>query len=318
MYRFHEHRLEHGDYIKIADNLFRFLLGEKPEDHPGPLSLREDEDDIVAEAVIEMQTRDSLYLHPDRILALLSPDARTARHLNALLEISNAILNIRGVEPLAQSLADSVAAVLPAERVALVLAEGDDFGTAYAAGKSGREEDFLFSRTITRRFLKEGVALLCDNVIQAGDSNGSRSLEASQVRCLLCVPLTAMGRKLGVIYADSREPRSLEQDHLQLAAAIASIGAAALGNALRVEWLERENRCLRSADLQHDMVGESAAMEKVFTLISRVAPSDCTVLIQGESGTGKELAALALHRNSPRAGKPFIDINCAGERTLRP
>jgi Nif-specific regulatory protein len=46
-------------------------------------------------------------------------------------------------------------------------------------------------------------------------------------------------------------------------------------------------------------------------MISRVAPTDSTVLIEGESGTGKELAARAIHRSSPRRNRPFVPINCA-------
>jgi DNA-binding NtrC family response regulator len=58
------------------------------------------------------------------------------------------------------------------------------------------------------------------------------------------------------------------------------------------------------------IVGNSPAMVAVYRLIARVAATDSTVLIAGESGTGKELIARALHTNSPRAGKPFVPINC--------
>jgi len=61
----------------------------------------------------------------------------------------------------------------------------------------------------------------------------------------------------------------------------------------------------------HDMVGDSAPMRAVYERISKVAPSDCTVLICGETGTGKELAARAIHQNSPRARRPFVAVNCA-------
>jgi transcriptional regulator with GAF, ATPase, and Fis domain len=52
-------------------------------------------------------------------------------------------------------------------------------------------------------------------------------------------------------------------------------------------------------------------MRQVYQFISRVAPTEATVLILGESGTGKELAAHAIHRNSPRASAPFVAIHCA-------
>jgi Nif-specific regulatory protein len=52
-------------------------------------------------------------------------------------------------------------------------------------------------------------------------------------------------------------------------------------------------------------------MRQVQNFIARVAKSDSTVLVRGESGTGKELVARAIHRNSPRADKPFVAINCA-------
>jgi transcriptional regulator with PAS, ATPase and Fis domain len=52
-------------------------------------------------------------------------------------------------------------------------------------------------------------------------------------------------------------------------------------------------------------------MQRVYHFISKVAPTEATVLISGESGTGKELAARAIHRNSKRAQKPFMAVNCA-------
>lgn len=59
------------------------------------------------------------------------------------------------------------------------------------------------------------------------------------------------------------------------------------------------------------MYGECEPMQRVFTLIRKVAPTETTVLIRGESGTGKELVARALHLSSPRAANPLISVNCA-------
>ncbi len=59
-----------------------------------------------------------------------------------------------------------------------------------------------------------------------------------------------------------------------------------------------------------EMIGESAAMDRVRRLIDRVAPTESTVLILGETGTGKELAARAVHDRSLRADRPFVPVNC--------
>ena len=75
-----------------------------------------------------------------------------------------------------------------------------------------------------------------------------------------------------------------------------------------------ENMLLRKTleeKSQYDeIIGKSDAMQDIFDLISRVAPTDSTVLITGESGTGKELVAQAIHGNSNRCYMPFIAINC--------
>jgi two-component system response regulator HydG len=59
------------------------------------------------------------------------------------------------------------------------------------------------------------------------------------------------------------------------------------------------------------VVGSSPEMNKVISLLKRIAPTNATVLIQGETGTGKELVAQAIHQNSPRKNKPFVPLNCA-------
>ncbi len=59
------------------------------------------------------------------------------------------------------------------------------------------------------------------------------------------------------------------------------------------------------------MIGASSEMRRVFEMAERVAATDATVLILGESGTGKDLLAQEIHERSPRAGKPFVAVNCA-------
>src|SRR5581483_2165798 len=67
-----------------------------------------------------------------------------------------------------------------------------------------------------------------------------------------------------------------------------------------------------------NIVGKSDVMLRLFDLVSQVAPSRSTILIQGESGTGKELIAKAIHANSPRRDKPFIPVNTGAVPSDRP
>jgi transcriptional regulator with GAF, ATPase, and Fis domain len=60
-----------------------------------------------------------------------------------------------------------------------------------------------------------------------------------------------------------------------------------------------------------EIVGSSAALEKVLSLVSKVAPTDATILVTGETGTGKELVARAIHRRSLRSSRAFVSVNCA-------
>jgi DNA-binding NtrC family response regulator len=78
--------------------------------------------------------------------------------------------------------------------------------------------------------------------------------------------------------------------------------------------VRRELRRLRSSAADRrlaSIVGKTPAMQRVFRLIERVAPTRASVLVTGETGTGKELVARAVHDLSPRSEKPFIAVNCS-------
>jgi two-component system nitrogen regulation response regulator NtrX len=85
-----------------------------------------------------------------------------------------------------------------------------------------------------------------------------------------------------------------------------------LRNALGTQVLRAENAQLRErVESRYEIVGASYAIRSLIGQIETVAPTAARVLITGENGTGKELVARALHKQSPRADRPFIEVNCA-------
>jgi len=76
----------------------------------------------------------------------------------------------------------------------------------------------------------------------------------------------------------------------------------------QIETFRRE---LGSEDRFHGILGTSAPMQQVFTMITNASESDAPVIIFGESGTGKELVARAIHKSGPRKNKPYVKVSCA-------
>ena len=308
-----EQWLRHGDEIATGDSIFLFLVEE--DDRPISSTRVEFEDRPPSETRV-IVPREAVYLQPDRLLKELPSSSQLARNLNALLKISRVVHAIRDLEELQAQLLDLIFEVVPAGRGAIMLSEGagQEFNCLYARTRQpGQQQLVRVSRTIAQKVMKENVAILGVDVPATGNLRDVESLVASDVRSLLCVPLSVFDRMIGCIYLDSTTLANRFQDeHLQLMAGVAGISAVALDNARRLQWLEQENQRLMTEIRQdQSLVGEGAKMKEVLQFLARVAPTDSTVLIEGESGTGKELVAKALHRKGPRASKPFVAINCA-------
>jgi transcriptional regulator with GAF, ATPase, and Fis domain len=293
--------LQHGDRIRIGDTRFLFLLheGDVPSKST-PVQLEDRH--VISGSTIQVRFNDALYL--------------MARDLSALMKVSTTINAIRGLEELQKKLLELLFEVVPAERGAILLADEEpgEFRSMIGMDRYGKlDEAVKVSRTIAQQVLKEGVALLSNGSGEGEVTNAPESLIASATSSVLCVPLVMLDRTLGIIYLDTSEPATqFDNDHLQLVSAIAGITAVAIENARHVQWLESENQRLRAdIAIEHNMVGESQPMRHVYQFISKVAPTDSTVLLSGETGTGKELVARAIHQNSKRADKPFMGVNCA-------
>jgi transcriptional regulator with GAF, ATPase, and Fis domain len=292
-----ERWLDDGDQIQIGRSLFVLELAKA--------------DDVSAGAgvsVNEAATTPSIIMRREDVFAgnhagLGGSPARVLRDLDALMRITGAVSAIRGLVALERPLLELIADVVPASRGAVVLTGDRPTEIASAAGWSRLPTALPVpvSRPTVERVLREGIGILSYN-----HPDGTS-------RSVLAAPLIAFDKPLGAIVLEQDGPDDrFDEGHLRLLMTVAGIAATALEQARQVESLEGANRLLvAQVNLDHNMVGESSAMRDVYRRIARVAPTEATVLITGESGTGKELVARAIHRNSARAEKPFVAINCA-------
>ena len=288
-----ERKLEPGDRIQIGDSLLLFAL-EGNDEAGAAVHVRFDETVGAGQRIIQLHNHDSIYLNPLKVPAVTE---RIARDLKTMLRISSEMSSIRGEEALQRHLLELIFDSIPADTGAILFFDGDSseaISTFSWSRQAGANAQVVVSRSIVERVISERTALL---------TNAAQSV--------LVAPLLVFDKLTGVIYLESAANR-FDEGHLELLAGVAGMAGGALDNAHRMEWLESENRRLRSdVNLEHNMVGESPRMREVYQFIVKAAPTDSTVLIQGESGTGKELVARAIHLNSSRSQNPFVAINCA-------
>jgi transcriptional regulator with GAF, ATPase, and Fis domain len=296
--------LQNQDRIRIGGSVFLVLLSETATEN-----LAMNESELPAETTQVFRPEEALALKEAEALEVFSAPAGLARNWNDLLRVCRTVSSIRDVEELERHLLALLAEIVPAERGA-ILSLGDDGNFTAVTGWDTRakaERRVEVSREVIDRVLREGVAVLSNGAGGRADGGGA------QVQALLAVPLVVFDQVRGVIYMDTCDPAvSFDSGQLRLVAAVGTVAALALESARRLQSVQAENSRLKAQiDIEHDMVGESQRMRQIYQMIAKVGPMDSTTLIYGESGTGKELAARAIHRNSSRASKPFIAINCA-------
>ena len=219
------------------------------------------------------------------------------RDLLALMRAAAALSSVHGLAGIDAVLAGFVLDLVPAERVLL-------------AGSATNPAEV---RSAWKERASESDVLVVDPAVLAGVVNRRvAALFFFGGRRCVAVPMVAFGRATGAIWADLREGATVDHEHIRLLLVIGALVAAAREYALESAKLQATNESLQAEiNLDHNMVGRSRSMRTLFDRIARVARSDSTILIRGESGTGKELVARAAHRNSPRAERPFVAINCA-------
>jgi serine/threonine-protein kinase PknK len=222
--------------------------------------------------------------------------------------------------------------------------------TVRTAGDAEHDPHVLFSQSIAEAVLIDGEPIITVDARSDSRVTEFLSVHKLSLKSVACLPIRGRAGVVGVLYLEHRVRRGrFEEADMGLLFAFADQAAIAIENAkqfaeraARQSELERVNRALeeamrelertvdaRTSELEtahqelsrvkrelgsasgmHGIVGRSAPMRRVFSLVDRVAPTHVPVVIFGESGTGKELVARAIHDASPRAQRPFVAINC--------
>jgi formate hydrogenlyase transcriptional activator len=144
--------------------------------------------------------------------------------------------------------------------------------------------------------------------------------EGMKTGCIM--PLVSRGRTHGVLLLGRRDDKSFSRENIEFLTQVAGQVAIALENALAYKKIAELKEKLTQEKLYledeirtelnfEEIVGKSAALQRVLQQVTTVAPTGSTVLIYGETGTGKELIARAIHNLSSRQSNAFVKLNCA-------
>ena len=218
---------------------------------------------------------------------------------------------LEGVKTADQMVQAALAAALAATGADRVHVAVDDDGGEHGwfLARPDDRQPFRVSRSLVAQV--RAAAQVVHVPVAAADpiARAIHSIRSEGISSAVAVPVHALGKTLGVMYADCTSPGAvLSAEDLQRLVFVARMLATALGNRVLVDsLLEPAPAGGEPAALQ----SKSPACAEFVQRIKLYAPADYTVLVRGETGTGKEVVARALHALSRRRKGPFVPVNCA-------
>ena len=246
--------------------------------------------------------------------------ANTVADLDAytkLFEFSDRLMHVRDLTELLDALMDAVIEITNADKGFLVLLEGETLDVKVARNLNREniaDAVSQLSDSIIAKVVRSKKPVIVSDAMSDDEFAGAKSVMHLRVSSVICVPLLDRGRLLGIIYVGNDSIRDLFQiQTLRVLTVFSSQASLIVSNALLLNELRHDNKRLSDRLEQYrfgEIVGTSPPMQAVFRKVEKISPTDISVMITGETGTGKELIAREIHNRSPRAGKPFITINC--------
>jgi len=174
--------------------------------------------------------------------------------------------------------------------------------------------DATLENLVTGWILKHRSALITDD-IATQIKLGTAAKRYAEISSFIAVPIIYQQNIIGVVSLIRVRPTpSFSEQSANLASALAQEVAEFIEQAHIREQLFSDYQKLRQEVTDryslHGILGNSPAMNEVFSLLDRVIPTEGRVLLQGESGTGKERIAKVIHHEGPRKNRPFIAVDC--------
>jgi transcriptional regulator with GAF, ATPase, and Fis domain len=270
----------------------------------------------------------ALALEHERLWSREAARRRRLDAINALLPMMAGVLDIREIF---NQVSAVVKPVLPHDLMVLSSLSADR-SVMNVDALSGEPAPELWTPMPVRELdLKKAVepVLIADVEAQEDlEPEKCRKCRLLGARSLLKIPLRLDGGYIGALVFLSKTPGQYTEEDIALARWVADHVSLALSHQRlaeeerqaaeareRAALLEERVQALRdelaATRGYHRVLGESKKWRDVLTQAAKVAPTETTVLLTGESGTGKEVVARFLHRGSPRAGGPFVALNCA-------
>jgi len=257
--------------------------------------------------------------------------------LRLLLEITSSVTSRLDLRQVVEALSTNLFRIMQCDVSALLLPDSESgelrVNNLYNPDARGpfREGSLVpMNGSISGQVLRTGKSIRIDSFEQVrqdpeiyGNSDGQllykRVIEEDlSVGCYL--PLVGRDRVVGVLMLCRRSDNAFENDDVILLEQVACQIAIAVENTLEYEKAtkDRDKETKQRLYLEEEIraefgaiVGESPALKSALHLVSVVAPTDSSVIIQGETGTGKELIARAIHNLSGRRERAFVKLNCA-------
>lgn len=295
--------LQPGDAIRVGDRLFVFIQqGAEASGAGWQPALLESTTFVVR--VPDSKQKDAVV---GQLQGKGSPDS--VRNAAILCRLAGELHEQDSVESMLTTVVKALESGTKADAIVIWLTGIDGRLRRYGAKPAGTAEA---PSPLASLVMDQQEALLVEQPGQDDDSTESTVVDQAPGSAI-CVPIpqrTACRGAIEVLRNSLSEP--LKHSHLELAIAVARQAGLALENLEHRERLEQANVQLRSeVSGANRIIGESATITRLLELISRVAPTESTVLISGESGTGKELVARMIHDLSPRSSGPYVAVNCA-------